>query len=135
MDFMKGSGRSTGFSPWLKRWVLVQEGRKCFIFQEGLTDTLSAICTNLCANLRFFDYCVRDSTLLGLGACAERDTAGTDALPIVAQAQNAIVRSVRPDSYFRASSRKSRFTALLVIWSGERPLVGRKAAIRKRGRS
>jgi 2-keto-4-pentenoate hydratase/2-oxohepta-3-ene-1,7-dioic acid hydratase in catechol pathway len=47
-----------------------------------------------------FDYCVRDSTLLGLGACAERDNAGTDALTIVAQAQNAIVRSVRPTPVF-----------------------------------
>jgi hypothetical protein len=59
-----------------------------------------------------FDYFVRDSALLGLDACAGRDNAGTDALTIVAQAQNAIVRSVRPDSCFRASSRKSRFTAL-----------------------
>jgi hypothetical protein len=30
------------FGPWLKRWILVREDRKCFIFQWGLTDTLSA---------------------------------------------------------------------------------------------
>jgi len=31
------------FRPQLKWWVLVQEGRKCFIFQWGLTGSLSAI--------------------------------------------------------------------------------------------
>jgi hypothetical protein len=41
---------------------------------------------------------VRDSALLGLDACAGRNNAGIDAHTIVAQAQNAIVRSVRRDT-------------------------------------
>jgi hypothetical protein len=30
------------FRPWLKWWVSVWKSRKCFVFQWGLTDTLSA---------------------------------------------------------------------------------------------
>jgi hypothetical protein len=30
------------FRPWLKWWVSVWKSRKCFIFQRGLTDSLSA---------------------------------------------------------------------------------------------
>lgn len=44
------------------------------------------------------DYFVLDSALLGLDACAGRNHAGIDAHTIVAQPQNAIVRSVRPDT-------------------------------------
>ncbi len=44
-----------------------------------------------------FDYFVRDSALLGVDACAGRNHAEI-AHTIVAQALNAIVRSVRPDT-------------------------------------
>ena len=44
-------------------WVLAWERSKCLIFQWGLTDTLSAICTILCAKPRF--------RALGFVSCAE----------------------------------------------------------------
>jgi hypothetical protein len=34
--------RNRIFRLWFKWWVSVQEGRKCFVVQWGLTDTLSA---------------------------------------------------------------------------------------------
>ena len=47
--------------------------------------------------LTILDYFVRDSALLGLDACAGRNNAGIDAHNVV-QAQNASVRSVRPNT-------------------------------------
>ena len=44
------------------------------------------------------DHFVRDSALLGLDACAGHNNAGIDTRTIVAQAQIATVRSVRPDT-------------------------------------
>ena len=62
---------------------------KRLVHQWGLTDTLSTICTILCANLRFWTSFVRDNALVDLDACAGRNNAGIDAHTIVAQAQNA----------------------------------------------
>jgi hypothetical protein len=45
-------GETTAFGGSLNGWLLVSGGRKCLIFQWGLTDTLPAICTILYANLR-----------------------------------------------------------------------------------
>jgi hypothetical protein len=51
---------------------------------------------------------LRDSALLGLDACAGQNNAGIDVHTIVAQAENAIVRSVRPDGLVSgAISKKS----------------------------
>ena len=54
------------------------------------------------------DHFVRDSALLGLDACAGHNNAGIDTRTIVAQAQIATVRSVRPDTLgFRRHLEKS----------------------------
>ena len=67
------------------------------------------------------DYFVRDSALLGLDACARRNNSGIDAHTIVAQAQNAIERSVRPDTLgFRPHLEK--VAAALSVVSGAVPL-------------
>jgi hypothetical protein len=39
------------FRPWLKWWVSVWKSRKCFVFQWGLTDTLSAALLLHCIRL------------------------------------------------------------------------------------
>jgi hypothetical protein len=56
---------------------------------------------------------LRDRALLAFDACAGRDNAGIDAHPMMAQAQNAIVRSVRPDTY--CSGLKNYVAALSVV--------------------
>jgi hypothetical protein len=67
------------------------------------------------------DYFVRDSALLGLDASAGRNNAGIDVHTIVAQAQNAIVRSVQPDTLgFRCHLEK--VAAALSVVSGAVPL-------------
>ncbi|MDP9099571.1 MAG: hypothetical protein M3N48_11360 [Verrucomicrobiota bacterium] len=66
------------------------------------------------------DYFVRDNALLGLDGCAWLNNAGIDAHTIVAQAQNAIVRSVRPDTLgFRDHL---EVAAVLNVVSGAVPL-------------
>ena len=76
-------------------------------------------------------YLVRDSALLGLDACAARNNAGIDARTIVAQAHNAIVRSVRPDTLgFRRHLKKvpaalSAASGAVPLQSCEGPLVAR----------
>ena len=62
------------------------------------------------------DYFVRDSTQLGLDACAGRHNAGIDAHTFVAQAQNAILRSVRP--MISGVISKSRHSAQRRFWCG-----------------
>ena len=49
---------------------------------------------------------MRDRALLAVDACGERDNAGIVAYPIVAQTQNAIVRSLRLDTLWSGSNSK-----------------------------
>jgi hypothetical protein len=81
------------------------------------------------------DYFVRDSALLGLDACAGRNDAGIDAHTIVAQALNAIVRSVRPDTlgFMRHLEKPPQRLALFLVrcpFEVARGRSWRKAAVR-----
>jgi len=70
------------------------------------------------------DHFVRDSALLGLDACAGHNNAGIDARTIVAQAQIATLRSVRPDTLdFRRHLEKVA-AALSVVSGAASKLLG-----------
>jgi hypothetical protein len=73
------------------------------------------------------DYFVRDSALLGLDACAGRNNSGIDAHTIVAQAQNAIERSVRPDTlgFRRHLEKVAAALSAVPLPSCEGPLLAR----------
>ena len=73
-----------------------------------------------CAPTYDLDHFVRDSALLGLDACAGRNHAGIAAHTIVAQVQNAIVRSVRPDT-LGSRSHLAKVAAALSVVSGAAP--------------
>jgi hypothetical protein len=84
-----------------------------------LSPTLSASCTILCAKLRFRTISCATARYWALDACA--GAVMLDAHTIVAQAQNAIVRSVRPDTLgFRRHLEK--VAAALGVASGAVPL-------------
>jgi hypothetical protein len=74
---------------------------------------------------------VRDSALLGLDACARRNRAGI-AAPKLWQAQNAIVRSVRPDTLRRHLEKVAAALSVVLVrcrFGDARGRLWREAAV------